>query len=134
MHQRRARDSSAGLQQKPQIAKETHGWVKTPAQLRSTNLKSFKGSGYPLGLSNGAVLFFVESSDRDYLPHQEARMNAGLEKALQHKDKLLEYDKNRYYGIHSAIIVIIDVEMFASVIAKIVGVIESEEWLGYNAF
>lgn len=32
--------------------------------------------------------------DRDYLPHQEARMNAGLEKALQHKDKLLEYDKN----------------------------------------
>ncbi|KAG7283778.1 hypothetical protein CRUP_034402 [Coryphaenoides rupestris] len=34
------------------------------------------------------------SSDRDYLPHQEARMNAGLEKALQHKDKLLEYDKN----------------------------------------
>uniref|UniRef100_A0A8C5FVU2 Thyroid hormone receptor interactor 4 n=1 Tax=Gadus morhua TaxID=8049 RepID=A0A8C5FVU2_GADMO len=36
----------------------------------------------------------MESSDRDYLPHQEARMNAGLEKALQHKDKLLEYDKN----------------------------------------
>ncbi|KAJ3593939.1 hypothetical protein NHX12_006272 [Muraenolepis orangiensis] len=36
----------------------------------------------------------MESSDRDYLPHQEARMNAGLEKAVQHKDKLLEYDKN----------------------------------------
>ncbi|KAM4602520.1 activating signal cointegrator 1 [Polymixia lowei] len=35
-----------------------------------------------------------ECSDRDYLPHQEARMKAGLEKALQHKDKLLEYDKN----------------------------------------
>lgn len=34
--------------------------------------------------------------DRDQLPHQEARMSAGLEKALQHKDKLLEYDKNRY--------------------------------------
>ncbi|XP_067105193.1 activating signal cointegrator 1 isoform X1 [Osmerus mordax] len=32
--------------------------------------------------------------DRDQLPHQEARMSAGLEKALQHKDKLLEYDKN----------------------------------------
>ena len=60
-------------------------------------------------------------------------MNAGLEKALQHKDKLLEYDKNRYYGIHSAIIVTIDVE-FASVIETIVGVIKSEEWLGYNAF
>ncbi|XP_056134864.1 activating signal cointegrator 1 isoform X2 [Lampris incognitus] len=33
-------------------------------------------------------------SDRDYLSHQETRMNAGLEKAIQHKDKLLEYDKN----------------------------------------
>ncbi|XP_029354797.1 activating signal cointegrator 1 [Echeneis naucrates] len=31
---------------------------------------------------------------RDYLPHQEAKMKAGLEKAVQHKDKLLEYDKN----------------------------------------
>ncbi|CAB1338971.1 unnamed protein product [Coregonus sp. 'balchen'] len=34
------------------------------------------------------------ASERDYLPHQEAKMKAGLEKALQHKDKLLEYDKN----------------------------------------
>ncbi|KAL1007676.1 hypothetical protein UPYG_G00090070 [Umbra pygmaea] len=28
------------------------------------------------------------------VPHQEAKMKAGLEKALEHKDKLLEYDKN----------------------------------------
>lgn len=35
-----------------------------------------------------------EGSDKDYLPHQEARMKAGLEKAIQHKDKLLEFDKN----------------------------------------
>ncbi|XP_069382342.1 activating signal cointegrator 1 isoform X2 [Paralichthys olivaceus] len=35
-----------------------------------------------------------DGGERDYLPHQEAKMKAGLEKALQHKDKLLEYDKN----------------------------------------
>ncbi|KAI4879581.1 hypothetical protein NFI96_026535 [Prochilodus magdalenae] len=35
-----------------------------------------------------------EGSDRDFLPHQEARIKAGLEKAVQHKDKLLEFDKN----------------------------------------
>lgn len=32
--------------------------------------------------------------EREYLPRQEARMKAGLEKALQHKDKLLEFDRN----------------------------------------
>lgn len=32
--------------------------------------------------------------ERDYLPHQEAKMKAGLEKAVQHKDKLLEFDRN----------------------------------------
>ena len=36
-----------------------------------------------------------EGSDRDFLPHQESRIKAGLEKAVQHKDKLLEFDKNR---------------------------------------
>ncbi|XP_035484596.1 activating signal cointegrator 1 isoform X1 [Scophthalmus maximus] len=35
-----------------------------------------------------------DGGERDFLPHQEAKMKAGLEKALQHKDKLLEYDKN----------------------------------------
>ncbi|XP_031145904.1 activating signal cointegrator 1 [Sander lucioperca] len=35
-----------------------------------------------------------DGGERDYLPHQEAQMKAGLEKAVQHKDKLLEYDKN----------------------------------------
>ncbi|XP_056881571.1 activating signal cointegrator 1 [Takifugu flavidus] len=32
--------------------------------------------------------------EREYLPHQEAVMKAGLEKAVQHKEKLLEYDRN----------------------------------------
>ncbi|XP_017334264.1 activating signal cointegrator 1 [Ictalurus punctatus] len=36
----------------------------------------------------------VSEGDQDFLPHQEARMKAGLEKAIQHKDKLLEFDKN----------------------------------------
>lgn len=62
-----------------------------------------------LYVSHGGGLCFVEASDRDYLPHQEARMNAGLEKALQHKDKLLDYDKNRYCGINNAVIVAVDV-------------------------
>ncbi|XP_042342575.1 activating signal cointegrator 1 [Plectropomus leopardus] len=35
-----------------------------------------------------------DGGERDYLPHQEAKMKAGLEKAVQHKDKLLEYDRN----------------------------------------
>ncbi|KAF7667908.1 hypothetical protein LDENG_00041600, partial [Lucifuga dentata] len=35
-----------------------------------------------------------EVGERDYLPHQEALISAGLEKAVQHKDKLLEYDRN----------------------------------------
>ncbi|XP_028678577.2 activating signal cointegrator 1 [Erpetoichthys calabaricus] len=35
-----------------------------------------------------------EFSDQDLLPHQQLRMKEGLEKAVQHKDKLLEFDKN----------------------------------------
>ncbi|XP_039979229.1 activating signal cointegrator 1 isoform X2 [Xiphias gladius] len=35
-----------------------------------------------------------DCGERDYLPHQEVKMKAGLEKAVQHKDKLLEYDRN----------------------------------------
>nr|ACQ57960.1 Activating signal cointegrator 1 [Anoplopoma fimbria] len=35
-----------------------------------------------------------DGGERDCLPHQEAKMKAGLEKAVQHKEKLLEYDKN----------------------------------------
>ncbi|XP_031704086.1 activating signal cointegrator 1 isoform X2 [Anarrhichthys ocellatus] len=35
-----------------------------------------------------------DPAERDYLPRQEAKMKAGLEKAVQHKEKLLEYDKN----------------------------------------
>ncbi|XP_069021750.1 activating signal cointegrator 1 [Embiotoca jacksoni] len=35
-----------------------------------------------------------DNGEREYLPHQEAKMKAGLEKAVQHKEKLLEYDRN----------------------------------------
>ncbi|KAK7912409.1 hypothetical protein WMY93_012620 [Mugilogobius chulae] len=35
-----------------------------------------------------------DAGEREYLPHQEAKMKAGLEKAVQHKDKLLEFDRN----------------------------------------
>uniref|UniRef100_A0A671QT43 Thyroid hormone receptor interactor 4 n=1 Tax=Sinocyclocheilus anshuiensis TaxID=1608454 RepID=A0A671QT43_9TELE len=35
-----------------------------------------------------------EGTEREYFPHQEAKMKAGLEKAVKHKDKLLEFDKN----------------------------------------
>uniref|UniRef100_G3PXV0 Activating signal cointegrator 1 n=1 Tax=Gasterosteus aculeatus aculeatus TaxID=481459 RepID=G3PXV0_GASAC len=35
-----------------------------------------------------------DGGERDYLPSQEAKIKAGLEKAVQHKEKLLEYDKN----------------------------------------
>ncbi|KAM4743815.1 activating signal cointegrator 1 [Anableps anableps] len=35
-----------------------------------------------------------DAGEREILPHQEAKMKAGLEKAVQHKDKLLEYDRN----------------------------------------
>lgn len=43
-------------------------------------------------------LVFILAADiaeRDFLPHQEAVMKAGLEKAMQHKEKLLEYDRTR---------------------------------------
>lgn len=46
------------------------------------------------------MIFLTDGGERDYLPHQEARMKAGLEKAVQHKDKLLEFDRNRYYSHH----------------------------------
>nr|XP_061830899.1 activating signal cointegrator 1-like [Nerophis lumbriciformis] len=35
-----------------------------------------------------------DCSERDYLAPQEAKVKAGLEKAVQHKEKLLEYDRN----------------------------------------
>lgn len=35
-----------------------------------------------------------DAAERELLPHQEAKMKAGLEKAVQHKEKLLEYDRN----------------------------------------
>lgn len=35
-----------------------------------------------------------DTGERDLLPHQEAKIKAGLEKAVQHKDKLLEFDRN----------------------------------------
>uniref|UniRef100_A0A9L0K4Z9 Thyroid hormone receptor interactor 4 n=1 Tax=Equus asinus TaxID=9793 RepID=A0A9L0K4Z9_EQUAS len=35
----------------------------------------------------------VDISPKDLLPHQELRMKSGLEKAIKHKDKLLEFDR-----------------------------------------
>lgn len=35
-----------------------------------------------------------DAGERELLPHQESKMKAGLEKAVQHKEKLLEYDRN----------------------------------------
>lgn len=41
-----------------------------------------------------------DAGERELLPHQEATLKAGLEKAVQHKDKLLEFDRNRYLKTH----------------------------------
>ncbi|XP_021569417.1 activating signal cointegrator 1 isoform X2 [Carlito syrichta] len=35
----------------------------------------------------------MEISTKDLLPHQELRIKSGLEKAIKHKDKLLEFDR-----------------------------------------
>ncbi|XP_013857025.1 activating signal cointegrator 1 [Austrofundulus limnaeus] len=35
-----------------------------------------------------------DCGERELLPHQEAKIKAGLDKAIQHKEKLLEFDKN----------------------------------------
>lgn len=48
-------------------------------------------------------MFLIDFGEREYLPHQEAAMKAGLEKAVQHKEKLLEYDRNRYVGSVGAV-------------------------------
>lgn len=37
----------------------------------------------------------VDISTKD-IPHQESRMKSGLEKAVKHKEKLLEFDRTRY--------------------------------------
>ncbi|KAM6201502.1 activating signal cointegrator 1 [Rhynchocyon petersi] len=36
----------------------------------------------------------VDTSPKDLLPHQESRIKSGLEKAVKHKEKLLEFDRN----------------------------------------
>ncbi|XP_035275860.1 activating signal cointegrator 1 isoform X3 [Anguilla anguilla] len=35
-----------------------------------------------------------DTAEKEILPHEEEQMKVGLEKALQHRDKLLEFDKN----------------------------------------
>lgn len=37
----------------------------------------------------------TDCAERELLPHQDAKIKDGLEKAIQHKDKLLEFDRNR---------------------------------------
>ena len=38
----------------------------------------------------------MDISTKDLRPHQELRFKSGLEKAIKHKDKLLEFDRTRY--------------------------------------
>lgn len=38
----------------------------------------------------------MDISTKDLLPHQELQFKSGLEKAIKHKDKLLEFDRTRY--------------------------------------
>ncbi|XP_018408496.1 PREDICTED: activating signal cointegrator 1 isoform X2 [Nanorana parkeri] len=42
----------------------------------------------------------MDVSSNDLLPHQEVRMKEGLDRALQHRDKLLEYDKTSVRRTH----------------------------------
>ncbi|KAJ8417954.1 hypothetical protein AAFF_G00227970 [Aldrovandia affinis] len=42
----------------------------------------------------GDRILQADASEKDFLPREEARVKVGLEKAVQHKDKLLEFDKN----------------------------------------
>ncbi|XP_019360091.1 PREDICTED: activating signal cointegrator 1 isoform X2 [Gavialis gangeticus] len=42
----------------------------------------------------------MEAISRDLLPRQEARLKAGLEMAVKHKDKLLEFDKTSVRRTH----------------------------------
>lgn len=58
--------------------------------------------------------------EREYLSHQEATMKAGLEKAIQHKDKLLEYDRN---SIRRTQVLDDESDYFAT---------ESNQWLSPN--
>lgn len=37
----------------------------------------------------------LDAISKDLLPRQEARLKAGLEMAVKHKDKLLEFDRTR---------------------------------------
>uniref|UniRef100_A0A8C5PNG1 Activating signal cointegrator 1 n=1 Tax=Leptobrachium leishanense TaxID=445787 RepID=A0A8C5PNG1_9ANUR len=53
--------------------------------------KLFGGSESPLNL---------DLSSKDVLPRQEVKIKAGLQKALQHRDKLLEYDKTSVRRTH----------------------------------
>lgn len=91
LHKGGAGDSAARLQQKPETEKEAYG------RWESKLVRIIKYSN----LSNNnvcdccAFIVVTDCGERD-LPHQEAKMKAGLEKAVQHKDKLLEYDRNRY--------------------------------------
>lgn len=41
----------------------------------------------------------MDISAKDLLPHQELQLKSGLEKAIKHKDKLLEFDRTRYDAV-----------------------------------
>uniref|UniRef100_A0A2K5IUH1 Activating signal cointegrator 1 n=1 Tax=Colobus angolensis palliatus TaxID=336983 RepID=A0A2K5IUH1_COLAP len=53
-------------------------------------LQKFKNSDTMAWVENSGK---VDISTKDLLPHQELRIKSGLEKAIKHKDKLLEFDR-----------------------------------------
>ncbi|XP_040198870.1 activating signal cointegrator 1 [Rana temporaria] len=65
--------------------------------MRDSN-KSQKLRKKLMGVSDVSVK--MDGSSMDLLPRQEMRMKEGLERALQHRDKLLEYDKTSVRRTH----------------------------------
>ncbi|CAI9558431.1 unnamed protein product [Staurois parvus] len=65
--------------------------------MRDSN-KSQKLRKKLMGVSDASLK--MDGSSMDLLPHQEMRMKEGLVKALQHRDKLLEYDKTSVRRTH----------------------------------
>uniref|UniRef100_A0A8C7ZZJ6 Activating signal cointegrator 1 n=1 Tax=Oryzias sinensis TaxID=183150 RepID=A0A8C7ZZJ6_9TELE len=56
---------------------------------------SVKNASESCGEFNSKFDFVLtDCAERDLLPHQDAKIKDGLEKAIQHKDKLLEFDRN----------------------------------------
>uniref|UniRef100_A0A8C5K2D2 Thyroid hormone receptor interactor 4 n=1 Tax=Jaculus jaculus TaxID=51337 RepID=A0A8C5K2D2_JACJA len=64
--------------------------VKSFFPLYPIYLKKQKQTNKKLWMENSGK---VDISSKDLLPHQESRIKSGLEKAIKHKEKLLEFDR-----------------------------------------